>query len=262
MLNHKKYNFYKQYSFDTLTSEQQKFMLDYEIQVANEQADRKRILEEQQKNEQILAEPKEKIIINKEKVKEWFEFYYKKTFSKSFEYNEENTEIMDLIFMYFARDKAFELQHESYSLDKGLALIGGCGSGKTTIMQTFSLLGQDFFKKHQSLLFFFKMSSCNKLSIEYQSDEQKRDLTNYIYGIRCFDDLGSEKNVFGDKNLMEQIMEQRYYEQFTQRKLNSKTHFTTNLSIKELKERYGDRVQDRLKEQCNFIIFKGKSFRK
>ena len=150
----------------------------------------------------------------------------------------------------------------NYKLSKGLALIGSVGTGKTTIMKTFEKLGTDFYKKHNSTMFLFKMDSCNKLSIEYQSDQDKRDITNYIHGSRCFDDLGSEKNVFGSQNLMEQIMEQRYYEQVSKRNLNIKTHLTTNLDFNGLGERYGDRVQDRLKEQCNFIILNSKSFRK
>ena len=40
------------------------------------------------------------------------------------------------------------------------------------------------------------------------------------------------------------------------------THFTTNLSPEMLKENYGERVVDRIKEMFNIVTFYGKSRRK
>ena len=259
-MNHRKYNHLKQFNFDALTADQQKFILEYEIEKANEQQRRREILEEQAKKGVPIE--KTKIVVDYDNVKKWFEQFYLKMFNKEFQYTEDNKLIMDLLFYYFAKDIRFEEFNPRFKLNKGIGIIGSVGTGKTTTMQAFEMLGNNFFKAYKSPFFLFKINSCNKISLEYQSREDKRDITNYCYGARCFDDLGSEKNVFGDKSLMEQILEQRYFEQITLRKQSNITHFTTNLNLDELALRYGDRVFDRLQEQCNFIPLNGASFRR
>lgn len=259
-MSDRKYNHLKQFSFDALTAEQQKYLLECELKKANEQQQRREYLEQQAKQGTPIE--KEVILVDYDNVKKWFEHFYKQIYNKPFEYTEDNRVVMDIIFYYFAKDERFEQLGPRFKLNKGLGLLGSVGTGKTSMMQAFELLGDSFYKKYKSPFFLFRMSSCNKISLEYQSREDKRDITNYCYGARCFDDLGSEKNVFGDKSLMEQILEQRYNEQIALRKESNITHFTTNLSLDELALRYGDRVFDRLQEQCNFIPLNGKSFRK
>ncbi len=70
----------------------------------------------------------------------------------------------------------------------------------------------------------------------------------------CFDDLGAEplKQYFGQKiEVMEEVILRRYdvgapfY----------KTHVTTNLTAKLLRDRYGDRFADRCIEMFNVIQF-------
>jgi DNA replication protein DnaC len=39
-------------------------------------------------------------------------------------------------------------------------------------------------------------------------------------------------------------------------------YYTTNLNYDELNERYGERVMDRLRETCYFLILEDTSFRK
>lgn len=258
MLNHKKYNFLKQYSFDSLNSEQQKFMLEYEIEQANENEKRKQVLKDQEsKSKEVKTHP----VITKTDVRNYFEYFYQKNNGIKFIETNYNKTQIDLICMYFARDKDFE-KESNYKLYKGLGLIGNCGTGKTSIIKAFETLAKEYYKKHNSLYFWFVMNSCNMISLEYQSDETKRDLTNYTRGSRCFDDLGSEQLVFGDKNLMKQIFEQRYIEQFNLQKPNSRTHFTSNFLPNDLGLKYGEHVKDRLKQMCNFIPFEGESFRK
>ena len=40
------------------------------------------------------------------------------------------------------------------------------------------------------------------------------------------------------------------------------TVISTNLTAKEIREKYGERIADRLNEMMNVIIFKNKSFRR
>jgi DNA replication protein DnaC len=79
----------------------------------------------------------------------------------------------------------------------------------------------------------------------------------------CFDDLGTEdteKAHYGNRtNVMEKIILNRY-----DHCRNKLTHFTTNLTAEQIKETYGLRVTDRLREMVNVLDFPTgtKSFRK
>lgn len=259
MISQRTYNILKQYSFDSLTADQQTKVLEYEIYLSNEQAKRKEVLDKQKAKEPTKRQIE---VLTHKKVKEYFEYFYNKIYQKTFVYNDQNKLQMDMIFYYFAQDKKFESFSSEYSLNKGLALMGDCGLGKTSIMKAFEELGKVYYQKKNDLRFYFLLKSASKIATDYQNDETKRDLAFYQRGTICFDDLGQEQLVFGDKNLMKSIIEQRYIERFELRKPNSKTHLTTNYSLDELGLKYGEHIKDRLKESCNFIIFTGESFRK
>lgn len=52
-----------------------------------------------------------------------------------------------------------------------------------------------------------------------------------------------------------------YFKRYESGVARHMTHFTTNLNAAEIKERYGVRFYDRLKESCNWIVLEGESFR-
>jgi hypothetical protein len=67
--------------------------------------------------------------------------------------------------------------------------------------------------------------------------------------------LGAEQQIkhFGnDCNVMAEALISRY-EQFVEK--NSITHLTTNLSVSEIENAYGNRVRSRLREILNLIAF-------
>ena len=91
---------------------------------------------------------------------------------------------------------------------------------------------------------------------EWQPEEARRQ-----YGISSreliIDDLGEETQArhFGkDENALGQmlIMRERMFLQSGVR-----THITTNLSVSQLKERYGERVFSRLKGMCHWLTLTG-----
>lgn len=168
-----------------------------------------------------------------------------------------NEEITWLLCLYFTKDERFEL--EGFKLDKGIMLFGGVGVGKTTLMKKL------FKNQHQS--FIIKM--CREVEDEYAQDGDSI-LTAYghvrqasfngdPFGHRslgyCFDDLGTEpmgKYYGKQSNVMAEIILNRYDRDVP----FNQTHLTTNLTIEEVKERYGSRVTDRMRQMFNLIGFK------
>jgi DNA replication protein DnaC len=76
--------------------------------------------------------------------------------------------------------------------------------------------------------------------------------------VLAIDDLGEEaKEVMSYGNVITplvDIIESRY----DSRKM---TFFTTNLDANGIKEKYGARVADRLKQMCNIVSFTNDSYR-
>lgn len=131
---------------------------------------------------------------------------------------------------------------------KGLMLYGPNGTGKSTAMRPHV----DKMWNGSALQF---ASVIAKNGTDYINKYSMHDM--YI------DDLGRERTTvanFGDKNItpLHDLIHYRY-EVF----INSgyKTHISTNLSFKEIQERYGIPIADRIKEMCSVIEFKGESMR-
>ena len=77
----------------------------------------------------------------------------------------------------------------------------------------------------------------------------------------CIEDLGTEheKNNFGNKaNVVGNILELRY-----EKKLyGTILHGTTNLTVKQIQEFYGNRALSRMREMFNYIVVGGEDRRK
>jgi DNA replication protein DnaC len=174
-------------------------------------------------------------------------------FEMQYEIDGNNEKIVSELCYYFSGDKAF-----SGDLGKGLLLAGGVGVGKTSLMQ--------FFSRNQ--IFSFRLISCRDVEKEFSENGYEtidsfsgnlpistngNPFGHQVIGY-CFDDLGTESNskYFGkEKNMMTEVILNRY-----DRKLPYiSTHITTNLTAKDLTEKYGTRVTDRLKEMMNIITF-------
>ena len=80
------------------------------------------------------------------------------------------------------------------------------------------------------------------------------------------DDIGHEANPvshFGTIfSPMADLIQSRYDNHQEWPQSNMTTHFTSNLSPEELRNRYGDFIFDRLVEMCDWIHIEGESFRK
>ncbi len=147
--------------------------------------------------------------------------------------------------------------------NKGLFLCGGVGIGKTTLME--------FFQRNQKAS--YRIVSCRDVESAYGSNDKENGGENaigqYSYNFKvpinsnpfghqwigyCFDDLGTEvtgKHYGKEKEVMIEVILNRY----DNRIAFAMTHITTNLSSQQVRERYGIRVFDRMREMFNIIDF-------
>lgn len=189
--------------------------------------------------------------------REFTEDELKKMFKKQayiktggFVYTEENKPIIETLFYYFTRNEKFynsKIIDNKPSLDKGVLLIGNTGSGKTTILEIFKAL------KFQK---FRQFSAYDFASSFAQGGEN--EILHYFKGSVFFDELGAEKEAmfYGKREEVgTRILEKRYNLFLNEGK---KTHATTNLSPKQLTEKYGFRLDGRFLEMFN-IIYLGKN---
>lgn len=157
---------------------------------------------------------------------------------EGYQYTEENKSVLASISSQIVENK------------KGVLLRGNVGSGKTTIMKA-------FWNALSSAEIGFGMKTSLTVSGEFAT-KGHNGISKYISkpkdrftGIFCFDDLGMEGNskFYGnDLNVMASIIAYRY-ELFKQ---GIVTHFTTNLTNKEIEFNYGDAALSRLHEMCEF----------
>jgi DNA replication protein DnaC len=200
------------------------------------------------------------IEVKRYSAKQLFEFLKD---TPGFDIDQDNEEVIKLLCLYFTNNPQFE--QKGYNLQKGLLLFGGVGVGKTQLLSMFRNN-----QKHS-----YQVVSCQDVEGTYAraGDDQNEDtgekgLKKY-YGVVSlsgpnqygqttlgflFDDLGQENiatKFYGtQRNVMHEVLTQRY-----KNGLFTSTHVTTNLSAEQIKELYGVRVADRMREMFNLISF-------
>lgn len=178
----------------------------------------------------------------------------------NFKIDVSNKAIIANLFNYFLGLKG------EYDVYKGLWLMGDVGTGKSSLMNVFSIFMRDCFRNG------FKVYICSKVSNDYAING---DLDPYTYNMNgysgvpvemCFDELGRETipaNHFGQKlNVLQHILHIRY-SLWQVDKL--RTFITTNCDPEDINELYDGEndkfISDRIKEMFNTIIMTGKSRR-
>ena len=138
---------------------------------------------------------------------------------------------------------------------KGILLMGKPGVGKTTALG--NLYGE---WRRDGSRQSYDIISCDSLVMRYmlkgmESFMDKQGKLNITE--KVIDDLGTEQNAthYGNTLNLMQLLIQQWYD------LDHPKHYSTNLNLNELKERYGPRVVDRLKEMCHFIVLEDTNFR-
>jgi len=128
---------------------------------------------------------------------------------------------------------------------RGLLVKGNCGLGKTLICGKILPVLINFY--------------CHKVICIVNAQKLNTDLDNVLLRhIIYIDDIGTEgmSVKYGDKRLaFAELVDEA-------EKKGKLLMITTNLNDKELSEKYGERVLDRLHAITKSILFTGKSFRK
>lgn len=136
----------------------------------------------------------------------------------------------------------------------GLIICGGTGNGKTTMARA---LAQTIQKCNNQAV--ARITALQFATLEAERDENRYKLIQYRQAPVLFlDDVGMEAasvKVWG--NVISPVVEliyQRY-------DLQLFTIATSNLNTRQLAEKYGDRVGDRIREMFNVLAFNNESYR-
>lgn len=146
-----------------------------------------------------------------------------------------------------------------------LFLAGGCGLGKTVMAKSVCNVYNSLYCRNQFVFDWrkataFKSTTALQIALELGDNPQAFEMYS-LFPKLMIDDIGVEPesvNNFGTKrNVIMEILSVRY-------DMNLPTIITTNLCLREpnqIVERYGERINDRLKEKAVLISFVGNSFR-
>lgn len=182
---------------------------------------------------------------------------------QKFEYHSEGYKVLyHTLISYFSRSEKFfdspiVKNAKGKSLDKGLLILGGHGIGKTFFFDTMTEFNSQLIPYKNN----FARHSSNEV-VELYDLNGAKGITEFVNkGQRYFDDLGSEEagSHFKTSNVFRVLIERRY-DIFKRQGL--KTFITSNLSRKEILDRYGSRVESRIFEMFNIIVTEGEDRRK
>jgi len=231
------------------------------------------VLEDIKRQERIRQNREALMLVNKgfsfDQMFEYIKYrakvlYENKVYTRPFEFDKSNKDIIELLCLYFANDPLFEKR--GFDLTKGICLVGVPGVGKSWLMKLFT--------KNPRNCFYIR--DCKEISIAYQQNGGSV-IDEYSFPIKpavndssvfyqqeigiCFSDVGTEdiKNNFGNKsNVLADIFFNRYKNNLPR----ILTHAETNLSAEQIGEFYGQRIRSRFAEMFNWIVVSGNDRRK
>jgi len=182
--------------------------------------------------------------------------------------------VFTLLCYYFSADPRFillasELGIKNPELRKGLLIAGRIGCGKTSLMRLFQRNQRQVFmiQSAKEIAWNWRQAGENAgLYMERMTNVHMlpvNDMQNFYHRIAglCVDDVGTEdvQLSFGNRaSVIGDLIEGRYFN----RCMGVLFHMTTNLTMKDVKDFYGDRVASRLRETMNVIEYKGEDRRK
>ena len=122
---------------------------------------------------------------------------------------------------------------------RGLVLMGSVGTGKTTMAYAIRRAWEH------------PLKIANVRNCQWIADQIKLDAT-WVQeiagekGLMILDDFGTEPKVWGEESMLPIL--------FTRYQNNLPTIITTNLNFQLIKERYGERIADRLRDYARIVM--------
>jgi len=138
---------------------------------------------------------------------------------------------------------------------EGIYLLGEAGVGKTHIA---CAIGKYLLEETQSLLFETSGDLLEKIREDYEAEyNNKEDIFRTLMnfpGILILDDIGAEKTSSWVVERLYLILNKRYQDMLP-------TIFTSNCSIEELSEKFGDRITSRIVGMAAIVEINGEDKR-
>lgn len=187
-----------------------------------------------------------------------------------YQVDDHNRKVLQFLTYYFNGCKLAEqvFPSENYKIHKNILLIGEPGTGKTMIMQIFA----DYLRITENENRFQNISMTQLMNYYKINGHIDRYTFNELADPKayegspfnvCLNDLGlmtEAQKSFGTTltQVTDEFLFARYeiYQQY-----NKRYHITSNLTVKDLKGRFEDRLMDRFKS-FNIIELRGESRRK
>lgn len=246
---------------NVISKRKYEFLKSFRNSISKEEEELIRIYEENQYKPYKSApkrepEPKPELIqhIGLKKMTQMFRQQWEHNEKKKLVTNDQNRKMLIALCKYFGRLEG------PLVLSKGLLIMGGTGTGKTSSMKAFHAIGERIYNERKDPFMKFSWSNCIDLVDEYEDESNDKLLffQNYRGAHRMFDDFGQEGDAsrYGKKNILKEILEKRYA-----CGTHWRTYVTTNLTESQIREKYGKRVYSRIHEMFNIVPMIGDDFR-
>lgn len=179
----------------------------------------------------------------------------------NYKVDDNNKEVLKDMLLYFTGNENF-----NGSLNKGLMLVGGVGTGKSLLFKIFkeytmNVIRNNSFQMHSAIDI---IDNVNTTGVEYLKQYSHNYDGRHAYPIRCYiDDIAcineTVKHYGTDINVIEQLLSLRYniYEKY-----GTLTHISTNKYPNQLTDVYDQRITSRMNEMFNILELKGNDYRK
>lgn len=168
-----------------------------------------------------------------------------------YEVDQENIDVVITVAHWVARVPRADLD-----LDKGIALLGNVGTGKTLLMKCVrDVMMRD--RGHG-----FGLVSCPKLVRDFNPKDSGgwEGIQNWVNGPRvCYDELGRETEAIHmglRTKLLPEIIESRYERMYDARN-PLVTHLISNMDVPALQDHLGPRGWSRVRHMCNILVLGG-----
>ena len=138
---------------------------------------------------------------------------------------------------------------------KGLYLFGDCGVGKTyTLFAIYKVFVANGLRKHTRII--NASTWMAKLRENYDDKYVIRDFKDELKKIDLLliDDIGSDRTTDYATDVLYEVINYRHDYMLP-------TFFTSNLSVKELAQKYSDRIASRIAGMCEIIKLEGQDRR-